>query len=133
MTTATAARKEVIKEDAMLIQKETWERSGLPDERLGSRHEDLDYCWRARVAGDRVVWTPLAEVRHLGAGAKGVRIGEPAAPRKRFEEERAALASVLKNYALVSLTFPAGLVFCYPLRDAFVSREAVAIPALLHC
>jgi len=98
---------------AMLIQKETWERSGLPDERLGSRHEDLDYCWRARVAGDRVVWTPMAEVRHLGAGAKGVRIGEPAAPRKRFEEERAALASVLKNYALISLLWVLPLFILY--------------------
>ncbi len=91
---------------AMLVSREAWQRTGAFDERLGGHHDDLDFCWRARLAGFRVLMTPLAQARHRGAGARGER--EDSAERHRspqYYAERAALASMLKNYGVVSLAW----------------------------
>jgi GT2 family glycosyltransferase len=96
---------------AMLISREAAERTDLFDERLDPANRDLDFCWRTRVAGYRTLMTPLARVR-LG-GVEEERAGEPATRRsKRFEEDRAAITSMLKNYSLLSLLWvvPAALV-----------------------
>jgi GT2 family glycosyltransferase len=87
---------------AMLISRETWQRAGLFDERIGAAYEDLDFCWRARVAGFRVLMTPLARARHRAASA----VADPPTARHhsaRFEEDRAAITAMLKNYSLLSL------------------------------
>ncbi len=97
---------------AMLISRETLERSDLFDERLAPAHRDLDFCWRTRVAGYRILMTPLARVR-LGGGAEEEGSGAEASRRSpRFEEDRAAIAAMLKSYSLISLLWvvPAALV-----------------------
>ncbi|MEX2420527.1 MAG: hypothetical protein WD670_01785, partial [Actinomycetota bacterium] len=96
---------------AMLISRRAWLGAGLPDDRLGSSSETLDYCWRVRVHGFRVLWTPLAQVRHVRAGATGVRAGERRVAGPRYLDERAALAALLKNYRLVSLLWVLPLYF----------------------
>ena len=88
---------------AMLVAKEVWNRIGPLDDRLSPAQEDLDFCWRARVAGFRVLMTPTALARHREASVRGERVGATAAPRERYFRERAALASILKNYGLPSL------------------------------
>jgi GT2 family glycosyltransferase len=88
---------------AMLISRAARERTGLPDERLAAHHDDLDLCWRARLAGFRVVMTPLATARHRGASMRGERADRRAAKRGRYFAERAALASMLKNYGVLTL------------------------------
>ncbi len=88
---------------AMLISREAWQRTGSPDERFASHHDDLDFCWRARLAGFRVLMTPLAQVRHRGASGRGER-QEPHRHRSsRYYAERAALASMLKDYGILNL------------------------------
>jgi GT2 family glycosyltransferase len=87
---------------AMLVSRSTWSRIGAPDERFDSVFEDLDFCWRARVAGFRILMTPAAEARHRGATDRGERPA-PARHGERYERERCALAAVLKNYGLLSL------------------------------
>ncbi|HEX5938538.1 MAG TPA: glycosyltransferase family 2 protein [Actinomycetota bacterium] len=87
---------------AMLIARDAWERTGLFDERLDTAHADLDLCWRIRVAGYRILMTPLARVRIGDTGAEGR--AAPAPHRgARYEEDRAAIAAMLKNYSLLSL------------------------------
>ncbi|MGE5227153.1 MAG: glycosyltransferase family 2 protein [Planctomycetaceae bacterium] len=86
---------------AMLVARDVWQRIGLFDERLGDDDADLDLCWRARLAGFRVLMTPRARVRHRAAGERDDRPGVERS--RRHEEDRAALAAVLKNYGLVSL------------------------------
>ncbi len=88
---------------AMLISREAWQRTGLFDERLDTRHEDLDFCWRARLAGFHVLMTPLARARHRDASAAGERPAERYRRTERYYEERAAIVAMLKNYALSSL------------------------------
>ncbi|HZQ87273.1 MAG TPA: glycosyltransferase family 2 protein [Acidimicrobiales bacterium] len=69
--------------------------------------EDLDLCWRAQVAGARVVVAPGARVRHLEAMTQGLR-GEPMGERHLREMQRELqlrhrLRAVLKNYGLLHL------------------------------
>jgi GT2 family glycosyltransferase len=88
---------------AMLISREAWQRTGLFDERLDTRHEDLDFCWRARLAGFHVLMTPLARARHRDASAAGERPAERHRRTDRYYEERASIVVMLKNYSLPSL------------------------------
>jgi GT2 family glycosyltransferase len=85
---------------AMLISREAWQRTGPFDERLGGHHDDLDFCWRARLAGFRVLMTPLAQARHRGEGR-----GRAAAHERgpQYHGERVAVAAMLKNYGTLSL------------------------------
>lgn len=86
---------------AMLVAREAWTEVGLFDERLGDDDGDVDLCWRARIAGWRVLMTPLARVRHRAVAERDDRPGVERS--RRHEEDRAALASVLKNYSVLSL------------------------------
>ncbi len=69
--------------------------------------EDVDFGWRAWLAGHRVLYEPKAAVRHA-SGATSARLGE-------FERgvlfERNALQTVLKNYEDELLRDVAGSVF----------------------
>ncbi len=87
---------------AMLVSRAAWHRAGAPDERLSPVHEDLDFCWRARLAGFRVLMAPAARARHHDDVDDGIRYGR-AAVRPRYHEERTTLAAMLKNYGLLSL------------------------------
>lgn len=100
---------------AMLVARDVWQRIGSFDERLDARHEDLDLCWRARLAGFRVVMTPLARARHREASARGERRPDRHHRSDRFYEDRAAIAAMLKNYALVSLLWllPLDLILAF--------------------
>jgi GT2 family glycosyltransferase len=80
---------------AMLVARDVWQTTGLFDERLGDDDGDLDLCWRVRLAGWSVLMTPLARVRHAAAAERDDRPGTQRS--RRYEEDRAALASVLKN------------------------------------
>jgi GT2 family glycosyltransferase len=87
---------------AMLISREAWQRTGPFDERHGGHHDDLDFCWRARLAGFRVLMTPLAQARHRAAeGGAGRASAHERGPQ--YHAERVALASMLKNYGALSL------------------------------
>jgi len=91
---------------AMLVSKAAWTRIGAPDDRLDSGHDDLDLCWRARLAGFRVLMTPAAEARHREASERGEREGETRQVLgTRYGRERSALAAVLKNYGILSLAW----------------------------
>ncbi|HJS27420.1 MAG TPA: glycosyltransferase family 2 protein, partial [Actinomycetota bacterium] len=86
----------------MLISRDAWRRTGPFDERFAGHHDDLDFCWRARLAGFRVLMTPLATARHRDAAVRGERADERHRST-RYYAERAALASMLKDYGVVTL------------------------------
>lgn len=88
---------------AMLISRETWQRTGAFDERYAGHYDDLDFCWRARLAGFRVLMTPRAVVRHRDATTRGEREEEHRHRSSRYHAERAALASMLKDYGVPTL------------------------------
>jgi GT2 family glycosyltransferase len=66
--------------------------------------EDLDFCWRAQVAGARVVVAPAARVRHLAAASSGRRVlqglpGLPGTAPALFLHRRHELRAALKTYS----------------------------------
>ncbi len=88
---------------AMLVSREAWQRTGPFDERYAGHYDDLDFCWRARLAGFRVLMTPLAQARHRAATQHGERREEHRRRSSRYYAERAALASTLKDYGVPTL------------------------------
>lgn len=87
---------------AMLVSRDAWRRAGLLDERIPAEHEALDFCWRVRVAGFRVLMTPQARVRHRRPTDAEE---EPADAHHsaRALEDRAAITAMVKNYSFVNL------------------------------
>ena len=64
-----------------------------------ARHDDLDFCWRARLAGFHVLMTPLARARHRRRDRRPANVRPSAiGGRERYYEERAAIVAMLKNY-----------------------------------
>ncbi len=88
---------------AMLISRDAWKKAGLLDERIAPRHQSLDFCWRARIAGFRVVMMPLARARVREAAPAGGHEAQSGRHSPRYEEDRAAIAAMVKNYGLISL------------------------------
>ncbi|MDQ3983015.1 MAG: glycosyltransferase family 2 protein, partial [Actinomycetota bacterium] len=67
----------------MLMRQEVFRRLRGWDSRMRAFSEDLDLCWRARVAGYTVRVEPLAKARHAIALARGER-SSPFEPARYF-------------------------------------------------
>ena len=87
---------------AMLVAREAWTRSGPPDDRLGPCHADLEFCWRIRVGGYRVLVDPKAVAYHRQAGMRSER-PRPHGIHERYHADRTALAALLTNERIVTL------------------------------
>ena len=57
----------------MLIRREVFDSLGGFDPKLGQFGDGLDLCWRAHLAGHRVVVVPRARMREAAASANGAR------------------------------------------------------------
>ncbi len=89
---------------AMLVAREAVDRAGPPDERLKPSQADLDFCWRIRLAGYRVLVDPRAVAMHRMSGHGDERPGSRRT-RVRYQTERAALAALLVNDRLWTLAW----------------------------
>ena len=78
-------------------------------------YDDADLGWRARIAGQRVVYVPGAAVRH------GYEFGRR--ERKMFFLERNRLISVLSNYEARSLVVLAPLLVAFELGVVVVAAR----------
>lgn len=91
----------------MISRREAFLTLGGFDDDYFAYLEDVDFGWRAWLAGHRVIYEPRAAVRHASA-ATSARLGD-------FERgvlfERNALQTVLKNYQDDLLRDMAGSVF----------------------
>ncbi len=87
----------------MLVRAETLRAIGLLDEELFAYHEDLEFSWRARLAGWRVVLAPESVVHHKYEFSRSI--------KKYFWMERNRLIVLLRMYRLSTLllTLPAFL------------------------
>ncbi|HYZ47001.1 MAG TPA: glycosyltransferase family 2 protein, partial [Actinomycetota bacterium] len=79
----------------MLIRHAVFRRLRGWDDRMRAYSEDLDLCWRARVAGHAVVVEPRARVRHAIALATGQRASRFTPSRYFIRRNR--LRTVAKN------------------------------------
>ena len=64
----------------MLVRRDVWEQLGGFDPALPGSGDDVDFCWRNRLAGHRVVVVPAARMFHVTHRPHA--LGNPAAARK---------------------------------------------------
>ncbi|WP_411376417.1 glycosyltransferase family 2 protein [Arthrobacter sp. MPF02] len=64
----------------MLVRRDVWEQLGGFDPALPGSGDDVDFCWRNRLAGHRVVVVPAARMFHVAHRPHA--LGTPAAARK---------------------------------------------------
>jgi len=84
-----------------LVRADLYAELGGFDPLVVGMGEDLDLCWRAQVAGARVVVAPAARVRHLELVAGGLRplpVADGPAPTLQELQRRHELYAMLKAY-----------------------------------
>ncbi len=79
----------------MLVRAETLREIGLLDEELFAYHEDLEFSWRARLAGRRIVLAPKSVVFHKYEFSRSI--------KKYFWMERNRFIVMLRMYRLPTL------------------------------
>ncbi|GAB4099064.1 glycosyltransferase family 2 protein [Sinomonas halotolerans] len=82
----------------MLVRRDVWEQLGGFDPALPASGDDIDLCWRARLAGHRVVVVPSARL---------YRVDRPEAAGAAFAARRAEVYSRLKHAPWWQLPFQA--------------------------
>ena len=90
---------------ACIVKRDVFDEVGGFDDEYFIYDDDTDFCWRARLLGYRVIFTPLARVSHSGQIAKGLQ------PRKLFHGVKNRGYTLLKNYELRNLWWRMG-VYC---------------------
>ena len=85
----------------MLIRHEVFKQLRGWDARMRAFTEDLDLCWRARLAGHTIRVEPAAKARHVIALAKGKRRAPFTPPRYYIRRNR--LRTIAKNASGVRL------------------------------
>ena len=83
----------------MLVRSDLFSALGGFDAEMGDYGVDVDFCWRAQLAGGRVLVAPAARVRHRLGGPEG------AAPDAEHLglDRRHHLRSMLKSYSFLHL------------------------------
>jgi GT2 family glycosyltransferase len=81
---------------AMVATADTFARVGGFAGSFFAYYEDLDWCWRARLAGLRCVYDPGCTVRHVG----GLSTGGPFSDRVRYLAARNRMHTLARNAPL---------------------------------
>jgi GT2 family glycosyltransferase len=87
----------------MLVRRDVWDVLHGFDPALPLFRDDIDFGWRANLAGYRVVVCTNAIVQHAEAAASGVRRIASGAPQRRRLDRQAALYTLLVNGAALWL------------------------------
>jgi GT2 family glycosyltransferase len=122
---------------SLMIRRSVLERIGLFDDRYFMFAEDLDLCWRAQLAGFKIVMDRSARVFHASGGSISGGALKTAHYktniRRIFFREKNTLRTLLKNYdsknVLAISFFYAGLILleCLFWSVTFKPRTALSI------
>ncbi len=101
---------------ALMAKKEVWDKAGLLDENYQFLYEDVDWCWRVKKMGFKLVVVPKAKIIHLGGASWKQKISS-----ESFSFYKQYFSSMLlfvkKNYGLSKLKiFRLALVVNFLLR-----------------
>ena len=77
----------------LMIRREALERVGLMDERFPIFFNEVDWCFRAKQCGYRIVFVPDVTIVHYGGGSTRL-----VAPQMAWESRRGLLAYYRKHY-----------------------------------
>jgi GT2 family glycosyltransferase len=117
----------------MLVRADLFHELGGFDPATGPGSDDIDLCWRARLAGARVIVAPDARVRHGRAnGAESsqpvdgrsrdqhghARLGRVASPPELRAETRSRIRLLWKSYSALALVWVLPVAFFLNLFEA---------------
>lgn len=85
---------------ALAFRKDVFEQMGGFDEDYQFHMEEIDLCWRALNAGNRIIYTPESAVYHLGGGSLPM-----GSSRKVFFNFRNSLFMLWKNLPFSQLWY----------------------------
>jgi len=80
---------------AMIVKRDIFIRVGMFDEDFFLYLEDVDLCWRIRLAGKSIKYVPKAVVFHAGAGSRD----QTMLAQAWFHVVKNQLAMIVKNYS----------------------------------
>jgi len=83
---------------AMVVRKKVFENLGAFDETYFAHQEEIDFCWRARRAGYKVMVCGDSKIYHLGGGTL-----DYTAPRKVYLNFRNNLMTLVKNESWINI------------------------------
>jgi len=109
---------------ALLASARAFREVGGLCERFFLYMDDVDLCWRVRLAGWRVMFAPQAVVSHDYEFDKG--------PRKWYWLERNRLWAVLSNYSAVALLLLAPMLLASELAVIYTALRDGWLPSLLR-
>ncbi|MGH9180494.1 MAG: glycosyltransferase family 2 protein, partial [Acidimicrobiales bacterium] len=112
---------------AMVVRRDTFEMLGAFAGDFFAYYEDVDWCWRAQLAGLRIRFVPAGVVRHVG----GVTSGGPLAQRVRNLTARNRLLCLARNAPLRVLGWQAGVVVRQPPVPGLAPSLVRSLPAAL--
>lgn len=87
------AERFAISGSAFVTRRATWHEIGPFAARFFAYYEDMDWCWRARLAGKRILYDPSATVEHRRSASSG---GEHQ-PWVRVMSERNRTLTMVRN------------------------------------
>lgn len=90
----------------MLVRRDVWDRLQGYDPSLPLFRDDLDFCWRAHRAGERVLIATDAVIHHREASAHGRR-ADDIAPRPHRADREAAVHVLLAHATALAAPFVA--------------------------
>lgn len=125
---AEAREVQAVNGAVLLVRGLTWQELGGFDEEAYMYAEDLDLCWRARLSGWKVWFTPEAEFVHLGNVASGRHWSNPSRAEMIGRAEGAMIRRHLSRPS-ASVTvgvIAAGLAARWALFTLLRDREAAA-------
>lgn len=76
----------------MVVRSDVWRRLGGLDEEFFAHMEEIDFCWRASLAGGQIWCVPQSKVYHVGGGTLPNN-----SPRKLYLNYRNNLLMLWKN------------------------------------
>lgn len=77
---------------SFMVRSELWHRLGGLDESFFAHMEEIDFCWRAKLAGEQVWVVPASKIYHVGGGTLPNN-----SPRKLYLNFRNNLLMMEKN------------------------------------
>jgi len=90
---------------AMVVRKKVWDNLGGFDDTFFAHMEEIDFCWRVKRAGYKLIYLPDSAVYHVGGGTLAYD-----SPRKTYLNFRNNLSTILKNEKGIKL------LWMFPLR-----------------
>jgi GT2 family glycosyltransferase len=84
---------------ALVTRKEIVQQIGLFDDDYFLDFEDIDFCWRVRLYGKRVVFVPNSIVYHKGAGISS----QASFDIKGIHPSKNIVMTIIKNYNTINM------------------------------